>query len=277
MYVTTVMVVLLIAWCGFTILTKPETHRLPPAPVTRNMTFSDDAVGWMPRLIPNYLRKAPAEKSPALNQELNATNTSSSGGTTTDSVPHYSLVPNAGALLGLIGILMAFGHSFLAMSGEESLAQVNRELEYPKHKNLMKAGLVIFLYSLLFTSLVSFFAYALIPDDVNPQEMELQNEGESGDQSFLKRSIIALVRLLLIALWASRSLVPELGAMRGFLSSLIIYAAVFLWGTMFGLFFADLTSDRTFLAESESSPRRVKTQPIPHFNECGLTPVEIVR
>ncbi|HKC65422.1 MAG TPA: APC family permease, partial [Pyrinomonadaceae bacterium] len=71
--------------------------------------------------------------------------------------------------LGLIGILMAFGHSFLAMSGEESLAQVNRELEYPKHRNLMKAGMVIFLYSLLFTSLVSFFAYAIIPDNIRPQ------------------------------------------------------------------------------------------------------------
>src|SRR6185295_5404581 len=57
----------------------------------------------------------------------------------------------------------------LAMSGEESLAQVNRELEYPKHENLMKAGMVIFIYSLLFTSLVSFFAYALIPDQVRPQ------------------------------------------------------------------------------------------------------------
>jgi hypothetical protein len=76
------------------------------------------------------------------------------------------MAPNVGALLGLIGILMAFGHSILAMSGEESLAQVNRELEYPKHKNLMRAGFVIFVYSLLFTSLMSFFAYALIPDDV---------------------------------------------------------------------------------------------------------------
>ena len=27
---------------------------------------------------------------------------------------------------------MAFGHSVLAMSGEESLAQVNREIEHPK-------------------------------------------------------------------------------------------------------------------------------------------------
>src|SRR5205085_11885176 len=33
----------------------------------------------------------------------------------------------------------------------------------------MKAGLVIFLYSLLFTSPVSFFAYAIIPDGVRPQ------------------------------------------------------------------------------------------------------------
>src|SRR5207245_10065690 len=82
---------------------------------------------------------------------------------------NYGLVANAGALIGLIGILMAFGHSFLAMSGEESLAQVNRELEYPKHQNLMRAGFIIFLYSLLFTSLVSFFAYAIIPDDVRPQ------------------------------------------------------------------------------------------------------------
>jgi amino acid transporter len=169
MYVTTVMVVLLIVWCSFTILTKPTSQRLPPAPVTRNMTFSDDAVGWMPWFIPTYLRKVSAEQSPALNQELNATTIFPSGGTTTESAPHYSFVPNAGALLGLIGIMMAFGHSFLAMSGEESLAQVNRELEYPKHKNLMKAGLVIFLYSLLFTSLVSFFGYALIPDDVRPQ------------------------------------------------------------------------------------------------------------
>jgi len=72
-------------------------------------------------------------------------------------------------LLGLIGILIALGHSLLAMSGEETLAQVNRELEYPKHKNLMRAGMVIFVYSLLFTSLVSFFAYSIIPDTVRPQ------------------------------------------------------------------------------------------------------------
>ena len=65
-------------------------------------------------------------------------------------------------------LLVGFGHSVLAMSGEESLAQVNREIEHPKLKNLEKTGLVIFLYSLLFTSLVSFFAVMIIPDKVRP-------------------------------------------------------------------------------------------------------------
>jgi amino acid transporter len=65
-------------------------------------------------------------------------------------------------------LFVGFGHSVLAMSGEETLAQVNREIEHPKLKNLEKTGLVIFLYSLLFTSLVSFFAVMIIPDNVRP-------------------------------------------------------------------------------------------------------------
>src|SRR5580704_9961059 len=68
------------------------------------------------------------------------------------------------ARIPLIMLLVGFGHSVLAMSGEESLAQINREIEHPKLKNLEKTGLVIFLYSLFFTSLVSFFAVMIIPD-----------------------------------------------------------------------------------------------------------------
>ncbi len=175
MYVTTVMVVLLIGWAGLTILKRPETQRLPPAPVVSNLVFNQDAVGWMPKLMPTWLHEVPGEgaAAPALSETPAATPAATTPVATTPvattSAPHYGFIPNAGALLGLIGILMAFGHSFLAMSGEESLAQVNRELEYPKHANLMKAGMVIFIYSLLFTSLVSFFAYALIPDTVRPQ------------------------------------------------------------------------------------------------------------
>jgi amino acid transporter/nucleotide-binding universal stress UspA family protein len=70
--------------------------------------------------------------------------------------------------LTLVIMFVGFGHSVLAMSGEETLAQVNREIEHPKLKNLEKTGLVIFIYSLLFTSLVSFFAYMIIPDAVRP-------------------------------------------------------------------------------------------------------------
>src|SRR5579859_140796 len=68
--------------------------------------------------------------------------------------------------IGLLGIFIALGHSILAMSGEETLAQVYREIEHPKLKNLKRAGLVIFIYSLVFTSLVSFFAVMIIPDRV---------------------------------------------------------------------------------------------------------------
>jgi len=70
------------------------------------------------------------------------------------------------ASLGLFGVLMAFGHSVLAMSGEESLAQVNREIEHPKLKNLKRAALVIAIYSMVFTGLGSLLAVMLIPDDV---------------------------------------------------------------------------------------------------------------
>src|ERR1700735_234890 len=66
----------------------------------------------------------------------------------------------------LLIVFVGLGHSVLAMSGEETLAQVYREIEYPKLPNLKKTGLVIFIYSLVFTSLVSFFAVMLIPDSV---------------------------------------------------------------------------------------------------------------
>jgi amino acid transporter len=66
-------------------------------------------------------------------------------------------------VLGLFGILMAFGHSLLAMSGEESLAQVNREIEHPKLKNLKRAAIVIAIYSLIFTGGATILASMLIP------------------------------------------------------------------------------------------------------------------
>jgi amino acid transporter len=64
----------------------------------------------------------------------------------------------------LIAILIGLGHSLLAMSGEESMAQVYREIAAPKLKNLERAGFIIFIYSLVFTAGVAFLAVWIIPD-----------------------------------------------------------------------------------------------------------------
>ena len=120
MQFTTVMVVLMIGWCGYTLWVRGG--HLPPLPSLTNFHFPPEALGWL------------------RNSRL----------------PHT---------IGLVGILIGLGHSVLAMSGEESLAQVYREIEHPKLPNLKKAGLVIFVYSLVFTSLVSFFAVMIIPDE----------------------------------------------------------------------------------------------------------------
>src|SRR5258708_38270064 len=59
-------------------------------------------------------------------------------------------------LAGILAIFIGLGHSVLAMSGEESLAQVYRGIEHPNLPNLKKSGLVIFIDSLRSTSLASF-------------------------------------------------------------------------------------------------------------------------
>lgn len=68
--------------------------------------------------------------------------------------------------LGLFGIIIALGHSVLAMSGEETLAEVNREIEHPKLKNLKLTAMIIATYSFAFTGVASFLAVMLIPDSV---------------------------------------------------------------------------------------------------------------
>jgi len=141
MYIATSMIVVLIVWSGLTLAERGG--QLAPWPKPADLSFSENALGWLKRLR-WFIHEG-------------------------DS---YRIAENAPSLIGLLGILIAFGHSVLAMSGEETLAQVNRELEYPKLKNLQRAGFVIFIYSLLFTSLVSFFAVAIIPDEARPKYMD---------------------------------------------------------------------------------------------------------
>ncbi len=125
MYVTTVMVVMMVAWCCYTLWVKGG--HLPPWPSLHTISYLSGehggALGWL----------------------------------------RYTSLPKT---VGLIGILIGLGHSVLAMSGEETMAQVYREIEHPKLPNLKKAALIIFLYSLIFTAGVAFFSVMIIPDSV---------------------------------------------------------------------------------------------------------------
>jgi amino acid transporter len=127
MQLTSVMVIGLIGWCGYTLLVRGG--HLPPAPVPHNIILSPRSLGWL------------------------------SGSRIASTVT-------------LVAVFVGLGHSVLAMSGAESLAQVYREIEHPKLPNLKKAAFVIFVYSMIFTSLVSFFAVMIIPDGVRPQYFE---------------------------------------------------------------------------------------------------------
>ncbi|MBI4876430.1 MAG: APC family permease [Acidobacteria bacterium] len=68
--------------------------------------------------------------------------------------------------LALVGIFIAFGHSLLAMSGFETLAQVYREIASPKLKNLKRTANIVCTYALVSTGLITLFAVMIIPDPV---------------------------------------------------------------------------------------------------------------
>lgn len=65
-------------------------------------------------------------------------------------------------------LLIGFGHTLLAMSGFETLAQVYRELGAPKLKNLMRTANLVCGYALVATGGVSFAAVMIIPDEARP-------------------------------------------------------------------------------------------------------------
>jgi hypothetical protein len=123
MQITTVMVGMLLIWCPLTILL--QGREFPPAPVPRNLQFSEHSLGWL----------------------------------------DGTFWPDIGA----VALIIAFGHSLLAMSGFETLAQVYREIAYPKLKNLKITANIVCFYALISTGLVTLFAVMIIPDDVRPR------------------------------------------------------------------------------------------------------------
>ena len=63
-------------------------------------------------------------------------------------------------------MVVAFGHSLLAMSGFETLAQVYREIASPKLKNLRITANIVCVYACFSTGLISLFAVMIIPDNI---------------------------------------------------------------------------------------------------------------
>jgi amino acid transporter len=63
-------------------------------------------------------------------------------------------------------VIMAFGHSLLSMSGFETLAQVYREVGYPKLRNLKLTANTVCIYAVVCTGVVTLFAGYIIPDSV---------------------------------------------------------------------------------------------------------------
>jgi hypothetical protein len=122
MQLATIMVVVMLGWCGYTLWVR-GIH-WPPSPVPRHMVLGKEALGWL-----------------------------------------YG-VRLTGRFFALVAIFVGLGHSVLAMSGMETLAQVYREIEHPKLPNLKKTGFIVFLYSLIFTGFVSVLAAMIIPDRI---------------------------------------------------------------------------------------------------------------
>ncbi|HEV2315243.1 MAG TPA: APC family permease [Candidatus Acidoferrales bacterium] len=127
MQLTSLMVVILIVWCIYTVYVRGA--HWPPAPLPQNMILDKHSLGWLNGF-------------------------------------HFAHT------LTLLVIFVGIGHSVLAMSGEETLAQVYREIEHPKLANLKKTALIIVAYSLAFTAFVSIFAVMIIPDHIRPRFFE---------------------------------------------------------------------------------------------------------
>jgi amino acid transporter len=68
--------------------------------------------------------------------------------------------------IAFVAVIIAFGHSLLSMSGFETLAQVYREIAYPKLKNLKITGNLVCIYAVVCTGVITLFASMIIPDAV---------------------------------------------------------------------------------------------------------------
>lgn len=186
MIATTVMALVILVWCGVTLWVRggpvnavPIRPDLNPKVEYREVTKDDplsgqkDVAMWVKengKLVPEKVKDEEGREidKPKINDATHRQEDPL--GLISRWFPGLAAElrrpGNWMSIVGVIGLLLAFGHSILAMSGEETLAQVYREVESPKMKNFKKAAFVVFVYSLLLTAGISFLAVMLIPDEV---------------------------------------------------------------------------------------------------------------
>jgi amino acid transporter/nucleotide-binding universal stress UspA family protein len=183
MAATTIMAAVMIGWCVVTLIVNGPANTVPWRPDLhpkvehkeidaanakdpRRYTRDEDRV-WirdpsrLDRLVPKLEN---GETVPRFNEALKEIGIEQQD----DPIGFFNRFTFSDIFraVGFLGLFIAFGHSILAMSGEETLAQVYREVEAPKMLNFKRAALIVFVYSIVLTAGISFLAVLLIPDEV---------------------------------------------------------------------------------------------------------------
>jgi amino acid transporter len=188
---TTVMAIIMLVWCGITLAMNGAPNSIPMAPdfskkveplvvKTIDPVTKEEQERWVKDPETGKLKAKKDAKGndvPKMSEALEKVGIKVQedplgllGRVLPDTVEEIRNPVNWLSILGLVGLLIAFGHSILAMSGEETLAQVYREVESPKLPNFKKAAFIVFVYSLVLTVGISFMAVALIPDQVRMKD-----------------------------------------------------------------------------------------------------------
>jgi amino acid transporter/nucleotide-binding universal stress UspA family protein len=192
MIATTIMAFVMLGWCGLTLVVQGPKNSVPLTPdlgkkfelletqgvdpdtgEERQLWVRDPVTGRLKLETDADTGKPRPKQSEAL-KKLGIVEQEDPLGFFGRILPEsvQSEIRNASwiSLLGFIGLVIAFGHSILAMSGEETLAQVYREVESPKLPNFKKAAFIVFVYSLVVTAGISFMAVLLIPDEIRMKD-----------------------------------------------------------------------------------------------------------
>jgi amino acid transporter len=190
MIATTAMAVIIIAWCGVTLIVRGPAQGVPLLP---NLNIKVEHAEIPADQASDPSRYTPQEETvwirdparldrlkPKLDTEGNPIPRQNEAVREIANVTGWDIHMPEDPLgflgyfqafdflraVGVLGLFLAFAHSVLAMSGEETLAQIYREVESPKMKNFKRAAFIVFIYSLVLTAGVSFLAVLIIPDEV---------------------------------------------------------------------------------------------------------------